>query len=159
MVRVAAPKGTIGFTTWEHVPWLPMVHSALLTLTFATPPPPIPARVFGLNDEFNAEWDSADYIRASLASNSSLDPNSIHIEKFSFDLDIGSDEDKDTFSAMAVMMARVITTSLKWTEEQIQTYMADDKLLKALRGTMGNGVDKVKWVAWVTTAQKLGVPA
>lgn len=158
MVRVTAPKGIIGLTTAADAPWLPMLLPTFSTFTFPTPPPSIPENVFRMNDQYGANWESSEYIRSMLISNSSLDPNTIRIERYSFELGTRSNEDKNLFAGMAVQAAGIIMSITKWTEEQKKVCMEDDKLLKAMRALLEEK-DAVNCVAWITTAQKLGVPA
>lgn len=156
MARVAVPKGMIGFTTMESVPWISLLSSAFSGFTFPSPPPTtvVPEYVFRVKED-NDNWGSPEYIRSQLISNSSLDHNTIQVERLSFDLDITAEEDKDKVTGMAVMAGGTIMNSLEWTEEQKKVCMTDDKLRKVLRGIIED-VDKISFVAWVVTVQKLG---
>lgn len=143
----------------ESVPWISLLNSAFSEFTFPSPSPTtiVPEYVFRVK-ESNADWGSAEYIRSQLISNSTLDHDTIQVERLSFELDISADEDKDKVTAMGVMAGGTMMNNLEWLEEQKKVCMNDDKLRKVLRGIIA-GLDKISFVACVATVQKLGTPA
>ncbi|KAL5341884.1 S-adenosyl-L-methionine-dependent methyltransferase [Aspergillus crustosus] len=145
-LRIIQPGGTLGFTTWADLTWIPLVRAALDNLS---PHLPFPTAQEFLSSLGNGDWASVSWIESQLHERRLTD---IHVQ---------AHKKTVSFSVQAfVDVTMLIVANLirrDWTERQIEEYA--DKVGPALTeyledkaGEAGEVV--VEFKAIVATARK-----
>ncbi|KAF2186653.1 S-adenosyl-L-methionine-dependent methyltransferase [Zopfia rhizophila CBS 207.26] len=147
---ILQPNGFIAMTTWDHLPWYPLVARAINSL----PSPPYCPSVWEVESEVyrGQTWQDTKYVQEVLVEHGFQDVQ-IRIERRR----IGSGTPKE-FSEMMHMPLRLI--SGHWEEEKREEVIGEVKeaLEKVVEEEVG-GKDKLlflEWAAIVATGRKAG---